>query len=65
MKVVERAVAQNLQDFVKAAQALAPDLAAAAIPCGGGAAAFLGIGSPLTTVKGAGPSLTVGHSRHA
>ena len=58
MKTIERAIAQNLLDFVEAAQRVAPDLAATAIPCAGGVAAFVGIGSPLTTVKGAGPTLT-------
>jgi len=58
MKMIERAVAQNLLDFVQTAHEVAPELGAAAIPCAGGVAAFVGVGSPLTTVKGVGPSLT-------
>ena len=54
MKTIERAVAQNLLDFVQTAHEVAPDLGAAATACGGGVAAFLGVDSPLTTVKGAG-----------
>jgi hypothetical protein len=58
MKTIERAMAQNLLDFVETAQHVAPDLGAAAIACAGNVGAFLGSGSPLTTVKGAGPSLS-------
>ena len=57
IELLERAFGRNLLDFVHAAQDVAPDLSAAAIRCGGGVAAFLGDASPLTTVKGAGPSL--------
>lgn len=57
MEMIERAVAHNLLDFVHTAREVAPDVGAAAIPCAGGVAAFLGIDSPLTTVKGAGPAL--------
>jgi hypothetical protein len=58
MKTLERAFAQNLLDFIKTAEEVAPSIGAAAIACGGGVAAFLGDDSPLTTVKGAGPTLT-------
>jgi hypothetical protein len=57
MKTLERAFAQNLLDFVKTAEEVAPAIGAAAITCGGGVAAFLGDDSPLTTVKGAEPAL--------
>jgi hypothetical protein len=49
VEILERAFGQNLRDFVQASRG------GAAIPCAGGVAAFLGPGSPLTTVKGAGP----------
>lgn len=54
---IERAVAQNLLDYVRAVQSVAPEVQAAAIACAGGVAAFTGIGSPLTTIKGAGPDI--------
>ncbi|HET6318112.1 MAG TPA: hypothetical protein VFG86_16785, partial [Chloroflexota bacterium] len=57
-EILERAFAHNLLDFVHTAQVVAPNLRAAAIPCGGGVAAFLGDDSPLTTVKGAVPALS-------
>jgi hypothetical protein len=60
MEMIERAVARNLLDFVEAARQVAPQLGAAATVCGGGVAAFVGADSPLTTVKGAGPSLAAG-----
>jgi len=58
VNAIERAFAQNLFDYAQAMKSVAPDLAAAAIPCAGGTAAFLGVGSPLTTIKGAGPDIT-------
>ena len=58
LQIIESAVAQNLRDYVDAVQLVAPDLRAAAAACAGGTAAFIGVGSPLTTVKGAGPEIT-------
>jgi hypothetical protein len=58
LEIIERAAARNLLDYVHAARTVAPELKAAATGCAGGAAAFLGAGSPLTTVKGSGPDLT-------
>jgi hypothetical protein len=58
LKMIEKAVARNLLDYVQAAQTVCPQGGAAAAGCAGGTAAFLGPGSPLTTVKGAGPEIT-------
>lgn len=58
LEMVESAVAQNLRDYVHAVQLVAPDLPAAYTACAGGVVAFMGMGSPLTTVKGAGPEIT-------
>lgn len=58
LEVIERAVARNLLDYADAVRKSAPGIGAAAIPCAGGTAAFMGAGSPLTTVKGAGPDLS-------
>jgi hypothetical protein len=58
LELIERAAAQNLRDYVHAVQTAAPALGAAAISCAGGVAAFMGLGSPLTAVKGAGPEVT-------
>lgn len=58
LKKIEAAVARNLLDYVEAAQTVAPELGARCAGCAGGAAAFLGAGSPLTTVKGSGPNIT-------
>src|SRR3954447_6396534 len=58
METLERGFAHNLREFVEAARAVAPALGAASVPCAGGTAAFLGDDSPLTTTKGAGPTLT-------
>jgi hypothetical protein len=58
LEIVESAVAQNLRDYVHAVQLVAPDLRAAATACAGGVAAFVGVGSPLTTVKGTGSEIT-------
>ena len=57
LELVEEAAAQNLLDFVEAMRRVAPDLGASAASCGDGVAAFLGVGSPLTTVKGVGSNL--------
>lgn len=57
LKLVENAVARNLLDFVEAMRRVAPDIGAEAAACGEGAVAFMGAGSPLTTVKGVGSDL--------
>jgi hypothetical protein len=56
--IIERAVARNLLDYVHSTERVAAGLGASWIECAGGVAAFLGAGSPLTTVKGAGPKIT-------
>jgi hypothetical protein len=56
--MVERAVARNLLDYTRALLTVAPDSRAEAVACAGGVAAFLGPGSPLTAVKGAGPDIS-------
>lgn len=58
VQMIESAVARNLLDYVHSTQIVAPDLGAASTECAGGVAAFVGAGSPLTTVKGAGPDIT-------
>jgi len=57
LKLVEQAAARNLRDFVEATRRVAPGLGGTAVACGDGVAAFLGVDSPLTTVKGVGPDL--------
>lgn len=52
---LERAAAANLLEYVRAWRKVAPGVTVASMPFAGGAAAFTGQGSPLTTVKGAGP----------
>jgi hypothetical protein len=52
---IEAAAARNLLDYVHAAGSAGFEAAAA--PCGGGVAAYLGPGSPLTVVKGGGPEI--------
>ena len=54
---IERAVAQNLLDYARAVQSVAPEVQAETTACASGVAAFTGIGSPLTTIKGAGPDI--------
>jgi GNAT superfamily N-acetyltransferase len=54
---LERAAAKNLRDYVTAYQQAAPEIGAVAMECAGGVAAYTGTGSPLTTVKGAGPEI--------
>jgi hypothetical protein len=56
-RAIERATARNLQDYVATLQQRAPEVGATSIAVGGGVAAFTGLGSPLTTVKGTGPRL--------
>ncbi|WP_321472387.1 hypothetical protein [uncultured Paludibaculum sp.] len=58
IQTIEEAAARNLLDYVLAFQQWAPAVGAAALPCAGGVAAFTGAGSPLTTVKGAGPEIS-------
>jgi hypothetical protein len=56
-KKIEQAFAQNLVQYVQAVQSVAPEVQAEARECAGGVAAFTGVGSPLTTIKGAGPDI--------
>jgi hypothetical protein len=49
---LEAAAGRNLADYVAALRRVAPELGAECIDIAGGVAAFTGIGSPLTTVKG-------------
>ena len=58
MQEIEIAVARNLQDFVTAYHHVAPHAGAACTEVAGGVAAFTGIDSPLTTVKGIGSHLS-------
>jgi hypothetical protein len=51
---IESVVARNLQDYVGAYRHVVPQAGAACIEVAGGVAAFTGLGSPLTTVKGTG-----------
>jgi len=55
---LERAAGRNLRDYVMATRRLFPELQADFIEAAGGVAAFTGRGSPLTTVKGAGPHIS-------
>jgi hypothetical protein len=57
-RAIESAMAANLRAYVGAVDEIAPDVGAACIDVAGGVAAFTGIGSPLTTVKGVAPDLT-------
>lgn len=57
IEVIERTVSQNLKDFVSALKRISSDNRAGMIPCAGGVAAFTGVDSPLTTIKGAGPEI--------
>jgi len=56
-ELIERSAAQNLLDYVQAFQRVAPAIRATSISVAGGVAAYTGPGSPLTTVKGIGPSI--------
>ena len=58
LRRLEDAAGRNLADYVATLRRVAPELGAEAIEIAGGAAAFTGIGSPLTTVKGVGPQLS-------
>jgi hypothetical protein len=54
MAALEHAVARNLHDYVAAYRHVNPQVDTECIAVAGGVAAFTGIDSPLTTVKGAG-----------
>ena len=58
MRTLEDAAADNLEDYVLAYGKVAPQLDAQSLRVASGVAAFTGIGSPLTTVKGAGADLS-------
>ena len=58
MQEIETAVARNLQDYVTAYHHVAPHAGAAFTEVAGGVAAFTGIDSPLTTVKGTGARIS-------
>ena len=58
LRRLEDAAGRNLADYVAALRRVAPELGAECIDIAGGVAAFTGIGSPLTTVKGVGPQLS-------
>jgi len=58
MRKLEDAVADNLEDYVLAYGKVAPQLDAQCLRVATGVAAFTGIGSPLTTVKGASADLS-------
>jgi hypothetical protein len=58
LRVIERAAARNLVDYVHAVQQVGPAIGAGCVQCAGGIGAFVGIRSPLTTVKGAGPEVS-------
>ena len=56
-RIIEPAAARNLLDYAGAFQRAGSELTPSAIRCAGGIAAFTGVESPLTTVKGAGPEI--------
>ena len=60
MRKTERAMASNLRDFVATNHRLLPQVGAACVDFAGGVAAFNGMGSPLSTVKGTGPQISAG-----
>jgi hypothetical protein len=57
MQLLEKAAARNLRDYVESTRRAAPSVGPAYAKCGQGTAAYMGVGSPLTTVKGTGPEL--------
>ena len=57
MAVVERAVAGNLRDYIVAYGRAFPEVKAELLEVAGGVAAFVGVGSPITTVKGIGTTI--------
>jgi hypothetical protein len=58
LPTIERAMARDLRDYVAAYHRLAPGAGATSSEIAGGVAAFTGLDSPLTTVKGTGPHLS-------
>jgi len=58
MWALERAVALNLQDYVAAFRRVVPEVDAACSKFAHGVAAFTGLDSPLTTVKGTGAQIS-------
>lgn len=60
LPTIEHAAARDLRDLVTAYNGIAPSAIATSSEIGGGIAAFTGLESPLTTVKGAGPNLSPG-----
>lgn len=56
--IIERAAARDLADYVSAVNATARGVEAGVVEIGGGIAAYTGIDSPLSTIKGAGPAIT-------
>jgi hypothetical protein len=57
METIERATAENLRDYVRAYAKIVPAMGAAHVDVAGGVAAYLGMGSPITGVKGVGPAI--------
>lgn len=58
LPTIERAMARDLRDYVAAYRRFSPSAGATWSEVAGGLAAFTGLDSPLTTVKGAGPDLS-------
>ena len=58
MRRIENAVARNLQDYVATYLQVAPQTDTECIAVVSGVAAYTGIDSPLTTVKGAGAQIS-------
>ena len=58
LATIEDAMARDLRDYVAAYRRVAPDAVATSTEVAGGVAAFTGLDSPLTTLKGAGPNLS-------
>jgi hypothetical protein len=57
MSTIETAGARNLRDYVATFRQVEPGVEAECIAVADGVAAFTGVGSPLTTVKGVAPHL--------
>jgi hypothetical protein len=57
MSPIETAMARNLRDYVATFRQVEPGVEAECITVADGVAAFTGVGSPLTTVKGVAPHL--------
>lgn len=58
LDTIERVMARDLRDYVAAYGRVVPGAVATSTEVAGGIAAFTGLDSPLTTVKGAGPNLS-------